>query len=65
MGLELGEAAASGPKCQRFAAIVESGVLLKLVRACIDIYMSTYHTQTSTACACIDGERMVACSMGT
>mmetsp|Transcript_28814 Transcript_28814/g.73481 ORF Transcript_28814/g.73481 Transcript_28814/m.73481 type:complete len:235 (-) Transcript_28814:447-1151(-) len=30
MGLELGDAAASGPKCQRFAGIVEGGILLKV-----------------------------------
>lgn len=32
LGLELGSGEAAGPKCQRYAAIVENGVLLKLVR---------------------------------
>ncbi len=33
LGLELGVGAQSGPKCQRFAGIVDNGVLLKVVSA--------------------------------
>lgn len=35
LGLELESGA--GPKCQRFAAIVEDGILLKLVSICTSI----------------------------
>lgn len=31
LGLEYGTLEAAGPKCQRYAAVVEDGVLLKLV----------------------------------
>jgi peroxiredoxin len=31
MGLELGDEASKGPKCQRFAGIVEDGILMKVV----------------------------------
>eukprot|EP00983_Pelagomonas_calceolata_P088050 1157109-Pelagomonas_calceolata.AAC.1 len=32
LGFELGIAEGSGPKCQRFAGIVDDGILLKVVR---------------------------------
>lgn len=40
MGFELGIAEGSGPKCQRFAGIVDDGVLLKVVSEVVGLSTS-------------------------
>lgn len=44
LGLELGITEGQGPKCQRFAGIMEDGILLKVVSAATHAPMRTIHT---------------------
>ncbi len=47
LGLEYGSLEAVGPKCQRYAAVVEDGVLLKLVGGMLLMYGRMLHIRTS------------------
>ncbi len=46
LGLEIGEPGEQGIKCQRYAAVIEDGVLLKLVGALAWQHRGTVHTRT-------------------